>query len=286
MSAGWDDRRVSDQRLGASFRAVRIRRGQRQSDTAKFARVSPATVSRIERGHLGPMTVDRIRAVGAALDIRVEIGARWRGGELDRLVNARHSALHEAAARWFTRHGVWSLAPEASFSIYGERGFIDLLAWQANRRALLVIELKSELVDVQELIGSVDRKRRLAASVVHDRGWDPATVSAWVVLADPHQPTPRRRPRASSAGSISGERARPSSVVVESGPACRGAVVPAIQSRHEPSPRSCHASPCAERVHLAERHILTATRPQDEHKSGTHSRSGRLDPARVPPRTV
>lgn len=184
MSAGWDDRRVSDQRLGASFRAVRIRRGQRQSDTAKFARVSPATVSRIERGHLGPMTVDRIRAVGAALDIRVEIGARWRGGELDRLVNARHSALHEAAARWFTRHGVWSLAPETSFSIYGERGFIDLLAWQANRRALLVIELKSELVDVQELIGSVDRKRRLAASVVHDRGWDPATVSAWVVLAE------------------------------------------------------------------------------------------------------
>ncbi|MEA2537652.1 MAG: hypothetical protein QOF11_1886 [Chloroflexota bacterium] len=130
------------------------------------------------------MTLERIRAVGAALDIGIEIAVRWRGGELDRLVNARHSALHEAVARWFVRHPGWSLAPEASFSVYGERGFIDVLAWQADSRALLVVELKSELVDVQELIGSVDRKRRLAASIGRDRGWDPATVSCWVILAE------------------------------------------------------------------------------------------------------
>jgi hypothetical protein len=61
------------------------------------------------------MTLERIRAVGAALDIGIEIAVRWRGGELDRLVNARHSALHEAVARWFVRHPGWSLAPEASF---------------------------------------------------------------------------------------------------------------------------------------------------------------------------
>lgn len=175
---------MTDQRLGAAFRAVRIRRGQRQRDVAETARVSPTTVSRLERGHLGTMSIDRIRAVGAALDIRVDIVARWRGGDLDRLVSARHSALHEAVARWFTAHAAWSLASETSFSIYGERGVIDLLAWQAEFRALLVIELKSELIDVQGLIGSVDRKRRLAASVVRERGWDPATVSAWVILAE------------------------------------------------------------------------------------------------------
>ena len=45
------------------------------------------------------------------------------------------------------------LAPEVSFSIYGERGVIDILAWHPGRRALLIIELKTDIVDVNELVG-------------------------------------------------------------------------------------------------------------------------------------
>ena len=65
-----------------------------------------------------------------------------------------------------------------------ERGVIDILAWHAASRTLLVIELKTELVDVQETVGTLDRKRRLAAQVAAERGWKPAAVSVWLVIAD------------------------------------------------------------------------------------------------------
>jgi hypothetical protein len=71
-----------------------------------------------------------------------------------------------------------------SFSIWGERGVIDLLLWHPGRRALLIIEFKTELVDVGDLLGTMDRRRRLAAKIVEPRGWRPRVVSTWVILAD------------------------------------------------------------------------------------------------------
>jgi hypothetical protein len=39
-----------------------------------------------------------------------------------------------------------------TFSIYGERGSIDLLAWHSETRTLLVVELKSELTSIEETL--------------------------------------------------------------------------------------------------------------------------------------
>jgi len=100
------------------------------------------------------------------------------------MLNRRHAALHEALARRFAALARWHLLPEVSFSIYGERGVIDALAWHAARRALVVIELKSEIVDVQGLLGSVDRYRRLAPVIARERGLTPWTISTWVIVAD------------------------------------------------------------------------------------------------------
>ena len=75
--------------------------------------------------------------------------------------------------------------------MYGERGVIDVLAYHGERRALLVIELKTDLVDVQGLLGSVDRYRRLARGIARDRGWEVASVSVWVLMRDTD--TNRRR---------------------------------------------------------------------------------------------
>ena len=190
---------MTDQQLGALFRVVRIRRRWRQSDVAARVPVSQATVSRIERGHIGSLPLDVLRQVAASLDIRVDLVARWRGGDLDRLVNARHSALSESVVRALRRPG-WIVAPEVSFSIYGERGVIDLLAWNPEMRVLLVIELKTEIVDVNELVGTFDRKVRLAIRIAQDHGWaieEGTTISAWLVVADSR--TNRRRVQAHDA---------------------------------------------------------------------------------------
>jgi len=174
-----------DQRLGATLRAVRVRRSLRQIDVATRADVSRSTVSRLERGHVGELSLDTIRAVCAALDVRLDLVPRWRGGELDRLLNARHSAMHEGLASWLAGFAPdWALVAEVSFSIYGERGVIDAIAWHPASRSLIVIELKTEIVDVQELLGTLDRKRRLAPGIVVDRGWRPARVGVWLLVAE------------------------------------------------------------------------------------------------------
>ena len=121
---------------------------------------------------------------------------RWRAGDLDRLLNAGHSSLHESVARAFRDLPAWISAPEVSFSIYGERGVIDILAWHPGRRALLVIELKTDIADVNELLGTAHRKQRNAVRVAIDQGWirrvdEPASVSLWVIVAPSR--TNRRR---------------------------------------------------------------------------------------------
>jgi hypothetical protein len=125
-----------------------------------------------------------IRRVAGALDVRVDLVARWRAGDLDRLLNARHSQLHELVARWFGKElPAWILAPEVSYAIYRERGVVDIVAWHPGRRAILVIELKTDIVDINQLIGKVGEKARLIRQIVRDRGWDPLTVSTWVIVA-------------------------------------------------------------------------------------------------------
>lgn len=142
-------------------------------------------ISNIERGRLESVSVGTILAVARALDIQVSLTARWHGGDLDRLVNSRHARLHESVALLFASElPDWVLDPEVSFSIYGERGVIDILAWHPGHRALIVIELKTDIVDVNQLMGQMDQRRRLAREIVRERGWDPLTISTWVIVAN------------------------------------------------------------------------------------------------------
>ena len=92
--------------------------------------------------------------------------------------------MHETMARLLGGLDSWQFEPEVSFSIYGERGVIDILAWHPGRRMLLVIELKTEVVEVSGLLGTMDQRRRLAREIIARFGWHPTAVSTWVVVAD------------------------------------------------------------------------------------------------------
>lgn len=182
--------------LGSALRTIRIRLGLRQADVARRARVSSSTISRVERGHLARLTLETLLRVAASLEVRVDLIPRWRGGDLPRVLSAGHSAMHEATARLLRGSPGWDFAPEVSFGIYGERGVIDVLAFNRTAEALIVIELKTEVVDVQDLLASVDRYRRLAPTIAKDRGWRSKSVSAWVLVRDTD--TNRRRVAAHS----------------------------------------------------------------------------------------
>jgi transcriptional regulator with XRE-family HTH domain len=175
---------MDDHRIGAVLRAIRQRRAWRQADVGARARVSASTIARVERGALDAVRIGTLRRVTDALGARLEIVVRWQGADVGRLLDARHAAMHEAIAGLLASFDGWVFEPEVSFSIYGERGIIDILAWHPARRTLLVIELKTEIVDVSGLLGSMDQRRRLAWRIARDRGWEPNVVSIWVVVAD------------------------------------------------------------------------------------------------------
>lgn len=181
---------MNDQLVGRAIRAVRVRRRQRQSDVARHAGVSRWTVARIERGRLESVSLASLRSVARTLDISVEFAVRWQGAELDRVLGAGHDALREATVRLLTDSGGWDLAVEVTFSIWGERGIIDLLAWHRASRTLLVVEIKTEIVEAGRLVAQVDRYRRLASEIA-GRGWSPLQVATLVVVADTR--TNRRR---------------------------------------------------------------------------------------------
>ena len=85
----------------------------------------------------------------------------------------------------------WLAATEVSFNVYGERGTIDILAFHEPTGSLLVIEIKSVVPDLQAMLGSLDRKTRLAADIARERGWRVRSVSRLLVLPDDR--TARRR---------------------------------------------------------------------------------------------
>lgn len=112
------------------------------------------------------------------------------GEDVDRLLDADHAAIVEWVLSWLGRLG-WEVAPEVTFSVYGERGSIDVLAFHPPTGSLLVIEVKSVVPDVQATLSGLDRKARLAAGIAAQRGWRVRTVSRWLVV--PGDRTTRRR---------------------------------------------------------------------------------------------
>lgn len=176
-------RPVDDVGDGRLLRAARIRRGWRQADVAERAGTSISQVSRVETGQASTLRLCELRAIAAVLEVRLGLSATWRGGDADRLVNAKHVALQQRVVELLPR--AWVVLAEVTFSVFGERGAIDILAWHPPSRAVLVIEIKPELGDPGGLLAQVDRYRRLAPGVARERDWGtPRILGVWAVVAE------------------------------------------------------------------------------------------------------
>jgi transcriptional regulator with XRE-family HTH domain len=172
---------MDDVQVGSVIRSVRIRRGLRQRDVAKTAGVSQAIVSAIEHGDFEATSLRLVRSVAAAVGVSLPLAPRWRGPDLPKLLDEKHAAIVRHVV---TRLGTlgWVVVPEHTFNIRGERGSIDVLAWLPASRAALVIEVKSVLVDLQDLLSTLDRKKRLALSIARQAGWSPLFIGTLLVM--------------------------------------------------------------------------------------------------------
>lgn len=134
-------------------------------------------------------TVEDVERWAAALGGHVTIDLRVDGGPP--LADAQHAKLQNWLSALLRSHG-WAVAVERSFNHYGDRGRIDVLALHPLAKALLVVEVKSRVVDVQELLGSLDVKRRVAARTAAELGWNDATTTVPMIVVQ-EQRTNRRR---------------------------------------------------------------------------------------------
>ena len=184
---------MDDRRVGLVMRALRRRRGWRQVDLGRAADVSQSVISRAERGHLGSLSWHTLRRILTALDARLEADVRWRGGELDRLLDSRHALLVATASEVMLAAG-WSVHQELTYSIYGERGALDLVGARQDAGTAVATEIKSEITSWEETQRRFDAKVRLMPDILGERlGWRPRIVGQVIVLDD--SSTNRRRIR-------------------------------------------------------------------------------------------
>jgi transcriptional regulator with XRE-family HTH domain len=173
-----------DERLARLAVAIRRRSRLTQAVLAHEAGVPRRTVIDIEAGRAGSIDLDRVRRVIAAAGGGARLAVWWHGAAADRLLDEQHAAIVERAVTVFDRRG-WDCLPELSYSEFGERGSIDILAARPAERAIAVCEIKSELGSLEELNRTLDAKVRLAPRLATDRlGWAPLRVARLLVLPD------------------------------------------------------------------------------------------------------
>lgn len=162
----------------------------RQEDVGRKAMVSRSLVARMESGEIDGVTVGRLRTVVEVLGATLDVRLRWQGEGIDRLLDEAHARLVDAFVVLLRASG-WEVAVEVSFSVWGERGSIDIFAFHRATGFVLVVEVKSVVPDSQATLHGLDRKTRLAAELAKERGWDCRGVGRLLVVGD--SATSRRR---------------------------------------------------------------------------------------------
>jgi transcriptional regulator with XRE-family HTH domain len=183
VSAVADHPRMDDARIGRALWVLRRRRHMSQSEVAATAGISQSAISLIERGHVALLTMRTVRAAFGAVEAGFEGKVLWRAADIDRVLDEQHAQLVAVVAERL-RSLTWEVSVEVTFSEYGERGSMDVLAVRAPTTAL-VVEVKTQIASVEEMLRRLDVKGRLAPKIVFDRhGWRPSTIGMVLVLPD------------------------------------------------------------------------------------------------------
>ena len=170
--------------LGRLIREVRRRGHERQSDLSRRTGISQSKISRAEHGRLDRLTYTEVERLCSALEIRLSLDASWRGIEGTRLLDRAHAAIVEHVVETLSGLG-WETIIEYSFNHFGDRGSADVVGWHRPLRALVIIEVKSVIADVQDTLAKVDRKVRVVPLLLaRERGWAPTWVARLLVVPD------------------------------------------------------------------------------------------------------
>lgn len=212
--------------VGLTIQEIRHALGWSQRELSRRSGVSQPMVCAVERGHVSDLTFGTaatlLEAMGARL--RVHVDAPFLASP-PRQRDAAHARMSAHVTRRLERLG-WQVRTEVEIGGDRSRGWIDVLAFHAASRLLLVIELKSELHD----LGAIDRTlgwyEREAWAAARHIGWGPRQSKGCLLLLATDANDAAARANRDYLGRIAPVRARALSDLVADpsagGPAGRG----------------------------------------------------------------
>lgn len=167
--------------FASTSRTSRLSLRLTQRQVAEAARVSRGYIAAIEDGKANP-TLDVVDRISRFLGLEAELLVRPAtiiGSTTQRdVVHARCSAYVERRLR----SAGWQTAREVEIVQARSHGWIDVVAFQPTTETVLVIEIKTRLVD----LGSVERQLgwygRAAGDVARRIGWRPRRIVTWLIV--------------------------------------------------------------------------------------------------------
>jgi transcriptional regulator with XRE-family HTH domain len=167
--------------FAASSLSSRVSLRLTQQQVADAAHVSRGYIAAIEGGTANP-TLDVVDRISQFLGLEADLVLRPAtviGSSTQRdVVHARCSAYVERRLRT----AGWQTAREVEIVQARSHGWIDLVAFHPTTETVLVIEIKTQLVD----LGAIERQLgwygRSAGDVARRIGWSPRRIVTWLVV--------------------------------------------------------------------------------------------------------
>jgi transcriptional regulator with XRE-family HTH domain len=204
--------------FGAAIRNLRQTLGLTQHELAKRIGRSQTFVSAVERGvaaRLEDRDADALcRALGGTFVFGVEAPLLLGGG---RAADAAHARCVAHVVRRLPPAG-WIVEREVEIGSGSRPGWIDVLAFHPASRVVLVVEVKSEVLDVGQVERQLGWYEREASIAARRMGWRPAAVfGCLLVLATDRNDQLMRENRVAFAAAFP-IRGRPLADVLAGGP--------------------------------------------------------------------
>lgn len=163
-------------------RSVRTDLDISQGELGQACSLSRPVISAIETGRRAA-SLDDVERIATALGMSIDLVPRRPGVIAPRLHDVVHARCVAYVQRRLTAAG-FTVLREVEV-VHGRwHGWIDLLAFDPRSGLLLIIEVKSSLVD----LGSVERQlawyEREAGAIARARGWRATGARSWLLLLD------------------------------------------------------------------------------------------------------
>jgi transcriptional regulator with XRE-family HTH domain len=151
-----------------------------QAELAAAVGVSRSHIAGIEIGRVDP-SLDLVWSIADRLGLDLQLVSRPPLVVERRRSDLVHARCSSFIPRRFQISG-WAIARELEVATGRAHGWIDLLAFDARSRTLIIVEVKTRLDD----IGAVERQvawyEREALHIAWSLGWQPRRVLAWLLL--------------------------------------------------------------------------------------------------------